>query len=154
MASVDRIRDAQLDDAVALEGLHRRSSDVWDEDRVHLAACPEAIEPPHQAIREGRVRVAVDDAGRRLGFSVVLPVADGTCELDDLFVEPDSMGLGVGRLLVVDVAARATAAGAIRVTVIANPRAVGFYERLGFRTIGQASTRFARAPRMCLDLPA
>ena len=94
----------------------------------------------------------MDAAGRRLGFSVVILVEDGTCELDDLFVEPDSMGVGVGRLLVEDVAARAGAAGADRVNVTANPCAVGFYERLGFRVTGEASTRFGRAPRMSLDL--
>ena len=152
MGVAEWIRDAQPDEAAALEALHRRSSDVWAEDRGNLAAHPDAIESPHTAIVEGRVRVAVDDVGRPLGFSVVIPVGDGTWELDDLFVEPDSMGLGIGRLLVEDVAARATAAGATRVNVIANPRAVGFYERLGFRTTGEASTRFARAPRMSLDL--
>ena len=149
---VDRIRDAVPGEALTLEALHRRSSDVWDEDRAHLAAHPDAIEPPHQAIAEGRVRVAVDDKGRALGFSVVLQVEDGACELDDLFVEPDSMRLGVGRLLVEDVAARAATEGARRVMVTANPRALGFYERLGFRITGEAPTRFAPAPRMTLDL--
>ena len=152
MGSAELIRDAQPDEAAALEALHRRSSDVWEEDRAHLAAHPDAIESPYEAIVEGRVRVAIDGAGRRLGFSVVIPVGDGTWELDDLFVEPDSMGFGVGRMLVEDVAARATAAGAKWVNVIANPRAVGFYERLGFRITGEAATRFARAPRMSLDL--
>jgi GNAT superfamily N-acetyltransferase len=153
VASVDEIRDAVPDEALALEALHRRSSDVWEEDRVHLSAHPDAIEPPHQAISEGRVRVAVDGKGQPVGFSVVLPVEDGVCELDDLFVEPDSMGLGVGKLLVEDVAARAATEGANRVMVTANPRALGFYKRLGFRITGEASTRFARAPRMTLDLP-
>ena len=140
------------DEALTLEALHRRSSDVWNEDREHLAAHPDAITPPHEAIAEGRVRVAVDGHGRILGFSIVLTVEDAACELDDLFVEPDSMRLGVGRLLVEDVAARAATGGANHVTVIANPRAVGFYERLGFQITGEASTRFARAPRMTLDL--
>jgi GNAT superfamily N-acetyltransferase len=58
------------------------------------------------------VRVAVDAPGRRLGFSVLLPAEDGRCVLDDLFVEPDSMWLGVGRLLVDDVATRVAASGA------------------------------------------
>lgn len=152
MAPVDRIRDARPDEALALEALHRRSSNVWDEDRAHLAAHPDAIEPPHQAIQEQRVRVAVDVDGRPLGFSVVLPVEDGGCELDDLFVEPDAMGLGIGRLLVGDAAARGRAMGAERLHVTANPRAVGFYERLGFRVSGATRTRFAPAPRMTLDL--
>jgi ribosomal protein S18 acetylase RimI-like enzyme len=81
-----------------------------------------------------------------------LPVRDGRCELDDLFVEPDSMGLGVGRLLVDDVATRAAASGASHVDVIANPNALGFYERLGFEITGQASTSFGSAPRMSLEL--
>ena len=52
------------------------------------------------------------------------------------------MRLGVGRLLVDDVATRAAASGASYVDVIANPNALGFYERVGFEMNGQASTRF------------
>jgi ribosomal protein S18 acetylase RimI-like enzyme len=149
---VESIRDARPDEALSLEALQRRSSDVWEEYRAQLAANPDAIEPPQRAIADGRVRVAVDALGRLLGFSVVLPIRGGRCELDDLFVEPDSMGRGVGRLLVTDVAERAAAAGASHVEVIANPNALGFYERLGFEITGQASTRFGDAPRMSLEL--
>jgi ribosomal protein S18 acetylase RimI-like enzyme len=62
------------------------------------------------------------------------------------------MGLGVGRLLVDDVASRAAAAGASWVDVIANPNALGFYERVGFTVTGETSTRFGRGVRMSLDL--
>lgn len=152
MPVVERIRDALPDEASALEALQRRSSDVWQEYRAQLAAHPDAIEAPDRAIAEGRVRVAVDASQRRLGFSVVQPVEAGGCELDDLFVEPDSMGSGVGRLLVDDVASRAAAAGAAHVDVIANPNALGFYEKVGFETTGDVSTRFGRGVRMSLDL--
>jgi len=126
MPVVEVIRDARPDEASALEALQRRSSDVWEEHRALLAANPDAIEPPHRAIAERRVRVAVDATGRRLGFSVVRPPEGGRCELDDLFVEPDSMRLGVGRMLVDDVVARARAEGASSVDVIANPNVLGF----------------------------
>jgi GNAT superfamily N-acetyltransferase len=135
VAVVESIRDARPDEASTLEALQRRSSDVWEEYRAQLAANPDAIESPDRAIADGRVRVAVDASGRLLGFSVVLPIRDGRCELDDLFVEPDSRG-----------------AGASHVDVIANPNALGFYERLGFEATGQASTRFGDAPRMSLAL--
>jgi GNAT superfamily N-acetyltransferase len=95
-----------------------------------------------------------DATERLLGFSVVVPVRDGTCELDDLFVEPDRMHLGIGRMLVHDLTARAATAGASHVDVIANPNALGFYARLGFKLNGHASTRFGTATRMTLDLPA
>src|SRR5438045_3740347 len=152
MSIVALIRDARADEALALEALQRRASDVWEEYRAQLAAHPDAIAPPHQAIADGRVRVAVDASDHPLGFSGVLPVEDGRCELDDLFVEPDWMRLGVGRKLVDDVAMRAAAAGASHVDVIANPNALGFYSRLGFEITGEASTRFGNAPRMTLDL--
>ena len=152
MSIVALIRDARADEAFALEALQRRASDVWEEYRAQLAAHPDAITPPHQAIAEGRVRVAVDAAGRRLGFSTVLPVA-GRCELDDLFVEPEWMRRGVGRVLVDDLATRARTAGARYVDVIANPNALGFYTRLGFHVTDETSTRFGAAPRMTLALP-
>ena len=152
MASAVSIRDARPREAHALELIHRRASDVWEEYREQLSAHPDAIAPPHQAIAEGRVRVAVNASGRRLGFSVVLPVEEGRCELDDLFVEPDCMRRGIGRLLVHDLATRAAAAGAKSVEVIANPNALEFYSRLGFQISGQASTRFGSAARMTLDL--
>jgi ribosomal protein S18 acetylase RimI-like enzyme len=149
---VASIRDGRPDDACALEALQRRASDVWEEYRAQLADHPDAIAPPHQAIAEERVRVAVDATERLLGFSSVLPVEDRRCELDDLFVEPDRMRMGVGRILVHDLVARAQAAGASYVDVIANPNALGFYARLGFKVTGRASTRFGSAPRMTLDL--
>ena len=149
---VEQIRNALPDEAAALEALQRRSSDVWEEYRAQLADHPDAIEPPAQAIAEGRVRVAVDTARRPVGFSVVQPVKAGRCELDDLFVEPESMRLGVGRLLVADVASRAARAGAAYVAVIANPNALGFYERIGFEATGEVPTRFGPGVRMSLDL--
>jgi ribosomal protein S18 acetylase RimI-like enzyme len=149
---VDLIRDARPSEASALEALQRRASDVWEEYRAQLAAHHDAIAPPHQAIAEGRLRVAVDTSGQPLGFSVVLAIKDGRCELDDLFVEPEWMRYGIGRLLIHDVATRAAEAGANHVDVIANPNALGFYSRLGFNVIGAASTRFGSAPRMTLDL--
>lgn len=82
----------------------------------------------------------------------MLPISRGRCELDDLFVEPNSMRLGVGRELVNDAASRAAAAGAGHLDVIANPNALGFYKRVGFKITGQASTRFGSAPRMSLEL--
>jgi hypothetical protein len=71
MTVVELIRNAQPDEAPALEALHCRASDVWEEHRAQLAAHPDEIGSPHQAIADGRVRVAVDEAGRPLGFSVV-----------------------------------------------------------------------------------
>ena len=42
--------------------------------------------------------------------------------------------------------------GATRLDVVANPRAVAFYEAVGFRPAGEAQTRFGPASRMSLSV--
>ncbi len=142
-----RIRDATAAEAPVLEALQRRSSDVWDQYREQLATHPEAIEVPQSLIDSGWVRVAVEDDDRAIGFSVVIPAGSGACELDGLFVEPDRMHSGVGRALVEDAVARASANGAACLEVTAGP-AQGFYEKVGFVVTGRAETRFGPAVRM------
>ncbi len=50
-----------------------------------------------------------------------------------------------------DAAASARAAGADAIEVLANPRAEGFYARLGFAVIGRDQTLFGPANRMRLN---
>ena len=129
-----------------LEELQRRASLMWEEYRPYLLANPDVIELPLAQLREGRVRVAELD-GRVAGFSVLLR-KNGFCELDGLFVMPELWGLGVGRALVEDALAIARAGGAAAIETVANPRAEGFYARLGFTVSGQAQTQFGPANRM------
>jgi GNAT superfamily N-acetyltransferase len=141
------IRNATTVEAAGLEALQRRSSDVWEEYREQLAAHPDAIELPRRFIDNGWVRVATGDDDVPLGFSVVIPTDDAVHELDGLFVEPDRLRSGIGRALVEDAVARASALGCQRLEVTAGP-AQGFYERTGFRVISEAQTRFGPAVRM------
>jgi GNAT superfamily N-acetyltransferase len=98
------------------------------------------------------VRVAVDASGKAVGFSLVLAVEQGGCELDGLFVAPDRMRRGIGGALVRDAAQRARAQGAVRLDVIANDNARRFYERAGFRGDRWVPTRFRPGLRMSLPL--
>jgi len=111
---------------------------------------PRSLELSEPAIREGRTRVAVDD-GRVVGFATLLDTSDGI-ELEDLFVDPDSMGRGFGRQLVLDAMAIAHTRGFDRVDVSANEHALGFYERAGFVVDGELETRFGPTPHMHRDL--
>jgi GNAT superfamily N-acetyltransferase len=60
------------------------------------------------------------------------------------------MRTGVGRRLIEDAARIARDGGATSIDVIANPQALRFYERVGFVSVGEATTRFGPAPRMTL----
>jgi N-acetylglutamate synthase-like GNAT family acetyltransferase len=144
------IRDAEPADVNGLSAIFRRSSLSVDADRAHLLAHPEALELADTAVTEGRTRAAVA-GGRLIGFASWL--RDGEAlELDDLFVDPDWMGQGVGLALVEDVVARARSLGLRRVQVVANPSALGFYARAGFVGRDETRTRFGPAVRMRLEL--
>jgi len=150
---IARIRSAGLVEHDALCRLHRASSMIWEEDRDTLEAHPDAFGVPVRAIAEGRVRVALGTEGELRGFSVVADGGAGICVLDDLFVDPEILRRGVGRALVEDAAARASAAGSRAMTVIAHPRNFPFYESVSFQPHEPAATRFGPATRMRRELP-
>ena len=118
--------------------------------REQLLANPEVFGVAPDAIAAGWVRVAADADDLLLGYALARPsdADDEAWDLDGLFVEPRVMGRGVGRALVQDVAGRARGTGAREVSVVANPQASGFYERLGFRAGDEVETRFGPARRM------
>jgi GNAT superfamily N-acetyltransferase len=145
VSMVKQIRFARPSERSALNSLHRRSSYVWEADRADLEAHPDALGVAPEAITEGRLRVAVGPDDGILGFSVAVYAADGVCELDDLFVDPDFMRMGIGRALVEDAAARASSAGCREMTVVFHERNFAFYESVGFLGREPTSTRFGPA---------
>lgn len=136
-----RIRLARAEERQALEDLQRRASLANDTDREALLAHPDAIELPAEQIAREQVFVAEAD-GDVFGF---VALVDG--DLDGLFVEPQLWGRGIGKALVETAAHEARRQG-LSVTVIANPAALGFYQKCGFAVEGEAQTRFGPAIRM------
>lgn len=142
-----KIRPARLSECKALIELQRRASLEWEDYRAQLLAHPEVVDLPVSQIEAGLVIVAEQD-GAAAGFAVVLPGEGDEAELDGLFVEPSLWGGGIGRTLIEEAAQLAMAIGSADLRVIANPRAVGFYEACGFALCGEAQTRFGPAPVM------
>ena len=149
-AAAVEIRTAVAADLPALRRLFRRSSLSNDGDRELMLAHPELVGPTAEAVAEGRTRVAVAADGTILGFATGRPIDSGVIELEDLFVDPDSMRRGIGRRLVADVVARARREGVAQVEVTANPHADAFYRSVGFVYLGTTGTEFGPAARMVL----
>ena len=135
------LRLARPEEHDELEDLQRRASLELPEYRDQLIANPDAIYLPEGQIANGQVIVAEID-GAIAGFAAVVGG-----ELDGLFVEPDLWRSGVGAVLVETVTHEARRKG-LTLSVIANPAALGFYERCGFAVEGEAQTRFGPALRM------
>jgi len=145
------IRPARIDERSALTELKRRASLMWEEDRPFLLAHPDVVELPEGQIDEGHVSV-FEDGGEVLGFSVVLPRDDGQAQLDGLFVEPSAWGRGIGRRLVDHALERARAGGALGLNLIANIRALGFYEKCAFQALAEVQTPTGKGVRMMRPL--
>jgi GNAT superfamily N-acetyltransferase len=144
------VRDALASEIDIVREIYRRSSLSNDGDAPNLLAHPDALVWSGTALHEHRVRVAERD-GRVVGFATTVD-GDGVLELDDLFVEPDSMRRGVGRDLIVDLVSNARQRGARRVEVTANDHAMDFYATVGFVRDGVIETRFGPGMRMHLDV--
>jgi len=135
------LRLARPEEHEELEELQRRASLELPEYRDQLLAHPDAVHLPPAQIANGQVIVA-EFAGEIAGFAAVVGG-----ELDGLFVEPDLWGGGIGQALVAAAAHQARLRG-LSLTVIANPRARGFYESCGFSLEGEEQTRFGVGLRM------
>lgn len=76
-----------------------------------------------------------------VGFFSLMPVErPDTLDLDHFWVLPEAQGKGVGRLMFERAVLEARLRGANRMTITAEPRAEGFYLKMGAVRIGGKST--------------
>ena len=137
-------------DLAAASSVYRRASLSNEGDRDNLLAHPEYLVLGPEGLAEGRTHVAEQD-GTVVGFATWAE-ADGTVDLEDLFVDPDYRRRGIASELVRRIAEVLRARGVQRLEVTANPHAMEFYRSAGFTDYGTADTDFGAAPRMALML--
>ena len=130
------LREAKAEELPQLNDLCLRSKAVWGYDRAFLDACREELSLRPEALAETTVIVAEAD-GRIEGVSQ-LAVDGDRAELLKLFVEPRSIGCGLGRTLFEAAAADAKRRGAAWLRLDADPGAEPFYRRMGAVPAGTA----------------
>jgi GNAT superfamily N-acetyltransferase len=128
-----RIRRGRPEEAPALSALALRSKTVWGYDPEFLELYRPALELDAGYLRSNQVLVA-EVAGSPAAF-LTLRERGRELEIEFLFVEPASMGSGMGRALVEEALGIAADRGCARVVVESDPNAEGFYLRLGARRI-------------------
>ena len=97
-----------------------------------MRLCVPSLTMSETIIAEGRVLVAVDAADRTVGTVSVGRDGDDA-ELALMFVEPEAMGGGTGRVLFGAAVGLARTLGYRRMTILADVNAAPFYERMGAR---------------------
>ena len=131
------IRAARVGEAAKLTALCARSKAHWGYDAEFMRLSASALAVDEADIKAGRVLVAADVEDRPLGMAVALGKGE-TVDLDALFVDPPAIGSGAGRTLFVAALDLARGLGARRMTILADPNAAAFYERMGARFLRNA----------------
>lgn len=134
------IRTAGPGEANALTALVRRSKEHWGYDDAFMTLSALSLRVRTEVIAAGHVFVASDaDAPSvALGVAQLAPLVDGVVDLDKLFVDPPAIGTGVGALLLAHAVKVARQRGARRMTILADPNAAPFYEKMGARFLRMA----------------
>ncbi|MEU1487335.1 GNAT family N-acetyltransferase [Streptomyces sp. NPDC005752] len=128
------LRPGRPDEAAALTALALRSKAHWGYDEAFLAACVDELTVREGDTEGGRTAVAEGD-GRVLGFAT-LSGEPPEGALGMMFVEPDAIGRGVGRILFEHTMAQAGRLGFEALTIDADPNAEPFYTAMGAVRIG------------------
>ena len=131
------IRPARVGEGQALTALCVRSKAHWGYDAVFMRLSAAALMVEESDVAAGRVLVATDAVNRPLGVATVLGAGDSV-DLDALFVDPPAIGSGAGRALFGAAVRLARSLGARRMTVLADPNAASFYQRMGARFLRNA----------------
>ncbi|MEU6395066.1 GNAT family N-acetyltransferase [Streptomyces sp. NPDC046939] len=130
-----RIRAARPEEAAELSALALRSKAHWGYDEAFMAACVAELTLRPEEVEARRTVVAQAPDGRLVGLAT-LEGEPPRGELGLMFVAPEAMGGGVGRLLFDHVREAARAAGFTGFDWAADPNAVPFYEAMGGRRVG------------------
>ncbi|MFN7571426.1 MAG: GNAT family N-acetyltransferase [Betaproteobacteria bacterium] len=152
-----RIRAAQPSETGALTELALAAKAAWGYDSAQLAAWRPLLAVTAQQLTEQPAYVA-EDRDERLGF-YSLHLANARWELDNLWVAPAWMQLGVGRLLLAHAVRVARSRGATELRIDADPNAEPFYLRCGAERHSTVPAPISRQParvrpQLVLDLHA
>jgi GNAT superfamily N-acetyltransferase len=131
------IDEARVGEADTLTRLALASKRHWGYDDAFMERCRAGLAVHECDLVTNQVFVA-RDADRVLGFYQLLPLEKFYVDLDMLFVEPRSIGDGVGGALMRHASTLARSDGALTLRITADPFAVPFYEHFGAVLVGSS----------------
>ena len=127
-------RRAQPGDVEALRALTRRSMAYWPRDPAYLAEANRLLSLSAQDLARDQAWM-VEHAGTPVGY-YRLTLHGDLAEIEELFLEPEWIGHGIGRKLFGHAIATARRRGCTRLEWETDADAAGFYLAMGGREIG------------------
>jgi GNAT superfamily N-acetyltransferase len=125
------IRPVGLDEGERLREIAIAAKGYWGYDREQVRDWAAMGDFSPAGLRQKDFYIAAIE-GRVVGWAAAISKGD-VFWLDDLWIEPEWMGKGIGSRLFRHAAERGRRAGRVRMEWEAEPNALGFYERMGGR---------------------
>jgi len=149
------LRRPEIGELQALGELCMRSKAIWGYDRKFMEACRGEL-AFHASDLNATAIAVVEDRRNLVGVAQVR-VTGGQADLLKLFVAPEALNRGIGKLLFTWAAEAARDMGAGRLCIEADPDAAPFYRRMGAHDAGSApsgSIPGRMLPKLALELHA
>jgi ribosomal protein S18 acetylase RimI-like enzyme len=129
------IRRALPEDARILSQIALSAKSHWNypERWIEIWTPQLTFNPEYFVENESWVAITEDTSA---GFYTI-QVKDGKSWIENLWVLPQYMGLGIGRQLLLHAFSRSRQTGHLILQLEADPNAVGFYEKMGMQKIGE-----------------
>ena len=144
---VPRIRQARPDECSALTELAMRSKAHWGYGAEFMAKVRADLEVIPEKFMPGFHVYVLETEDEVIGFYSLRPEGAESVILEDLFVEPQHIGHGYGKMLWDHSLAVAQSRGYRKLTLISDPFAEAFYAHLGAVRTGETESN-ALAGRM------
>lgn len=132
------ISEATVADLEAVSALCLRSKAMWGYDADFMVACRNEL-ILHAADLRG-TQVAVGRQDDEIVAMAQLQIDGDSCELLKLFVDPASVGRGIGKIMLDWATAAAVRARAHHMRIEADPNAAPFYAAMGAVEIGKVAS--------------
>ena len=136
MGSGINVRRATPEDAEVLTRIALAAKRHWGYPERWILQWTGVLTITPEFVRNNEVHAATVEGGRTVGFYAL--VGEGRrIELEHLWVSPEYMGEGVGRILFDHALGKAASLGAQTLRLEADPNAEGFYRRMGAERMGE-----------------
>ncbi|MDJ0624281.1 MAG: GNAT family N-acetyltransferase [Desulfocapsaceae bacterium] len=157
------IRSATERDASTLTNISHASKRYWNYPQEYIAIWKDELTITPQYINDHQVFVYEHDAAILAYYSLVELKADITVVgarlkmgfwLDHMFVDPISIGKGIGRLLFTHLLNHCQVHKISKVRILADPHSRGFYDKMGCIYKGEQPSTIANrtTPLYTLDI--
>jgi len=130
-------RPLYVNDLPAISELGIRSKATWGYSDEVMAVFTEELTHGSDLITQSLEAIVACADEKIVGYFTLVRNDDDSIELDFMFVIPESMGQGIGTAMMHEAMRLARSHDADCLKLIADPNAVGFYEKFGAKQVSE-----------------